>query len=118
MSHADESSILQKLVNVKKRRAEQKLAKLHGELRRVGLEAQRLQESFAQGSGPSCNFDAFRIAIENRFPERIARGLAELEQKRQTLFADIAAAEHELKVALHATRELQGTDRRQKSEGD
>lgn len=111
MGRPRDTQILQTLIGLKKQRAEQRMAKVRLDQQTVDLEVQSIQQDLCPCRDMSENFDALKAAAINGFSERIAQRLAILHDKRLRLAAEMATAEHEMKVALHAERELSGANR-------
>lgn len=106
MARDVETQILLKLISLKKKRAERQLADMQQARQRIDLEMQALRLALSEMHSKPDGFDAVKLAVQNRFPERTAKLLESLKVDRQALAKDIAGVERDLAVALHATQVL------------
>lgn len=111
MSRSKDTQILQKLIGVKKRRAEQYLAEIGLKQQEIDREVGALQQRIRQWSNGDENFDVLKLAVKNGLSERVAQRLERLKNERSALAAEMLIAENEMKVALHAECELRETKR-------
>lgn len=108
MSRRNGNQVLQRLIRIKKQRAEQQLSQIQAEQLAIDRKMQALEQSFLQGGGGAEKFDDWVIAVQNRYPERVLRELENLRHRRKELDVEISNVERSLKTSLHASRQLRG----------
>ena len=104
-SDVDTQTLLE-LINLKRKRAERRLADMQSACQRIDLEMRELRLALNEMYIEPDGFDGVKLAIQNRYPERTAQLLEKLQVNRQVLEDDIANVARELGVALHASRVL------------
>ncbi|MEO9969860.1 MAG: hypothetical protein ABJG15_08550 [Hyphomonadaceae bacterium] len=108
MHSAKAALTLQKLVGVKKRRAEQRLSEVRMARERIANEIGDIRKSLTKKSLEIAAFRDASIAAQNGLPERMFQKLQQLKYQDLALEQERKLIEVELKSALHAERELGG----------
>lgn len=104
---AKHDETLSKLIELKWRQAEQKLAALDAEIRRVQFQLDQLNATLSDKSEAHNLNVLASSACGNRFVEKQVQDIGRLETRLSDLQKHLAMAKHNLRRALHAKQHFE-----------
>lgn len=112
MANSKQADILQKLIRVKEQRAKQKLADMQKEQQGIKSEVHEIESLFFKMGQDFTEFHDWKMAAQNKCPERLLQVLDRLRKREQAVGLSIADAEQELRISLHAAEALSASKSR------